>query len=433
MRIRSRVLLALTVAVVTVASVVTVVVFRTPTDATASRVHGPAHWLGAWGADMTTGGRSFHDQTIREVVRPTISGTSIRLHVTNWLGSDPLALGEVDVAVQSGGGSASRGSSRAVHFGGSTSVIVPAGQDLVSDPVPMRVKVRQNLLVSIYLPGTVEVSMWHSAGLNYSYVSAPGDHARAATTEEYPTRTGADFFVDGLDVETETSDATVVAFGDSITDGTCTGFGKNTRWPDDLSKLIGPNYGVVDAGIAGNRVLTDAAQAQQGLPAAQRFVHDALGVPGVRVIVLLEGINDIRPMAGPYGYRLTAADLIAGYQDLIALAHRAHVRIVGGTLLPYQHAWEDSAAGEAVRVQVNRWILTSGAFDGVIDFASAVGSHSNPAAYDHRYDCGDHLHPNASGAKVLATDAATLVERLAAEPPLTDATAAPSPAASLAQ
>jgi lysophospholipase L1-like esterase len=432
MRLRSRILVALIVAVVTVATVVTIVVIRTPTDATASRVHGPAQWLGAWGADMTAGGRSFHDQTIREVVRPTVSGTSLRLHVTNWLGSDPLTIGEIDIAVQSGGGRAVRGSSHAVLFGGSSSVVVPAGRDLVSDPVTMPVVVRQNLLVSFYLPGIVPVSMWHSAGLNNSYVSARGDHARAATTEAYPNRTGALYFVDGLDVKTTSAIATVVAFGDSITDGTCTSFGSNKRWPDDLSRLIGPGYGVVDAGIAGNRVLTDAAQPQQGLPAEQRFAHDALDVPGVRVIVLLEGINDIRPMAGPFGNTLTAADLISGYQDLIAQAHHAHVRIVGGTLLPYQGAWEDSAGGEAVRAQVNKWILSSGEFDGVIDFGSALGAHSDPAAYDHRYDCGDHLHPNNAGAKVLATDAATLVTRLAEEPPLTSAATLPSAAASLA-
>ncbi|HEY1486353.1 MAG TPA: GDSL-type esterase/lipase family protein, partial [Micromonosporaceae bacterium] len=169
-------------------------------------------------------------------------------------------------------------------------------------------------------------------------------------------------------------------------------------------------YGVVDAGIAGNRVLTDAVDPGRGISAERRFAHDALDVTGVRVVILLEGINDVGTLIGPYGSRLTAADLISGYEDLIEQAHTAHVRIIGGTLLPYRGSPFDSSAGEAIRAQVNTWIRSSGAFDGVIDFAAAMGAHSDPAALDHAYDCGDHLHPNDAGARELA-DAAEPVLR----------------------
>jgi lysophospholipase L1-like esterase len=161
---------------------------------------------------------------------------------------------------------------------------------------------------------------------------------------------------------------------------------------------------VVNAGIGGNRVLTDVPPPNifQGISAIKRFAHDALSQPGVRDVILLEGINDIGNDAGPNGTQLTAQDLIDGYLNLIGQAHAAGVRIIGATILPDYGAGYYSAAHEAIRDAVNTWIRTSGAFDGVIDFDKAVQDPANPAALNPAYDSGDHLHPNASGMQAMA-------------------------------
>lgn len=169
---------------------------------------------------------------------------------------------------------------------------------------------------------------------------------------------------------------------------------------------------MVNAGISGNRLLTDAPAAgpEVGVSGLDRFTHDALGEPRVRSVILLEGINDIGNNAGPGGRALTARDLIDGYRALIARAHAAHVRIYGGTLLPYKGAAYTNtkggpyytAAGDAIRQKVNHWIRTSHAFDGTIDFAKTMADPSDPLKLLPAYDSGDHLHPNSAGDRAMA-------------------------------
>jgi lysophospholipase L1-like esterase len=199
----------------------------------------------------------------------------------------------------------------------------------------------------------------------------------------------------------------VVAFGDSITDGYDSSVGMYQRWPDDLARRLAAERGpqrlsVVDAGIGGNRVLTDVPNLWQGISALKRFGHDALGQPGVKDVILLEGINDIGNNAGPDNKPLTAQDLINGYLTLIHEAHAAGVTIIGGTLMPDKGNGYYSAAAEAIRQDVNHWIRTSGAFDGVIDFDSVMQSPTDSAALNPNYDAGDHIHPNDAGMQTMA-------------------------------
>ncbi|MCX4409670.1 MULTISPECIES: SGNH/GDSL hydrolase family protein [unclassified Streptomyces] len=358
----------------------------------------------AWAPSMTIGGPNFHDQTIRMVAHSSVEGTALRIHLSNLRSTIPLTVGAVSIAAQADRATAVAGSQRAATFSHKRSVTIPAGAELVSDPVSMSVKAGQNVLVSIYLPNATSSATWHSDAFDTSYLSVPGDHTADAADGNYIAATTSWYYLSGLDVVSPDARGTVVAFGDSITDGYNTPAGAYHRWPDDLARRLAGTHpmGVVDAGIGGNRVLTDVPNIWQGISATRRFAHDALGQPGVRDVILLEGINDIGNNAGPGGAPLTAQDLINGYRNLIRQAHAAGVRIIGGTLLPDKGAGYYSDSAEAIRQAVNTWIRTSGAFDGVVDFEKAVADPAEPTALSPAFDSGDHLHPNEAGMQALA-------------------------------
>jgi len=368
---------------------------------------GAAHGkpVGSWGPSMTIGGPDFADQTIRMVVHASIGGSSLRIKLSNQHSTTPLAVGEVDIAAQAQQATAVAGTRHTVTFSHERSFTIPVGAEVTSDPIPMTVAVDSNVLVSIYLPQATSSSTWHYDAYDTTYLSIPGDHAADADDGAYVTATTAWYYLDGLEVTAPSARGTVVAFGDSITDGYNTPVGAYATWPEDLARRLAGDHplGVVDAGIGGNRVLTDVPDNwQAGVSAIQRFGHDALGQAGVRDVILFEGINDIGNMAGPNGTTLTAQDLENGYLNLIAQAHAAGVRIIGATILPCYGSGNYSPAGETIREGVNNWIRTSGAFDGVIDFDSVMRDPANPIALNPTYDSGDHLHPNAAGMQAMA-------------------------------
>ncbi|EST19062.1 GDSL family lipase [Streptomyces roseochromogenus subsp. oscitans DS 12.976] len=369
-------------------------------------VQGKGTRVSAWSPSMTTGGPSFDHETIRMVVHSSIAGSGARITLSNRYSTTPLVVGAVDVAVQASGGEATRGTIRNVTFGKSRHLTIPAGAEEVSDVVPISVSTGENLLVSLYVPGSTGMSTWHSDAFDTTYI-AYGNHTGDDGAAAFGTTRTSWYYLAGLDVVSATAKGTVVAFGDSITDGYRSSTGTYTRWPDFLARRLGARPGpqrlsVVDAGIGGNRVLTDVPNPWQGVSALKRFGHDALGRPGVKDVILLEGINDIGNNAGPDGQPLTAQDLIDGYRALIDEAHAARVRVIGATLMPDKGNGYYTPAAEAIRQSVNRWIRTSGAFDGVIDFDRAMRDPANPAALDPAYDSGDHLHPGDAGMKAMA-------------------------------
>jgi lysophospholipase L1-like esterase len=201
----------------------------------------------------------------------------------------------------------------------------------------------------------------------------------------------------------------VVALGDSITDGVGSQTGANARWPNALARRLHAlpegAVGVVDAGIGGNRVLESSPI--YGVDALARFKRDVLDQAGVRTVIVLEGLNDIgfsrsrSPLTFPHA-TASAAQLIGAYQQLIAEAHSAGIKILGGTLTPFRGARYWSPAGEAEREAINRWVRRSGAFDGVIDFARAVADPGHPTTLNPAYDSGDHLHLNDAGYRAMA-------------------------------
>lgn len=372
------------------------------------------HWtltpltrVGTYTAGLMSNGPSFANQSIRMVAHTTVAGSMLRVRLSNLYGTGPLTIGAVDVARQSSTpGTAVAGTHRTVTFNGSASVTIPAGKDVASDPIPMAVAANTDQVVSVHLPGTPAGTTWHAEAQETTWISTAGNHVTDDGTGNYPSKTGSWYFLDGLDVISPTATGTLVCVGDSITDGVGSTPGANHRWPDYLAQRMnsapgGPTRGVVDAGIGSNRVLTATNGNNPSLQT--RFDHDVLGQPNVKDVILLEGINDIGSNIGPNGSSpVTAADLENGMQAVIDKAHAAGVKIFGGTILPFKGAWYYTTYGEKVRQDVNEWIRTSGAFDGVIDFDKAMQDPGNSLALNDAYDSGDNLHPNNAGYQRMA-------------------------------
>jgi len=271
--------------------------------------------------------------------------------------------------------------------------------------------------VSIYLPRPTGPATYHFEAQQTGYI-ASGDRAGDVGSAAYTTTDSSWFFLSGLDVHDPSAPGTIVAFGDSITDGHQSLAEVNARWPNYLARRLDATLGrgapaVVDEGIIGNRILSDSTCF--GVSAEARFERDALSQPGVKEVVLIEGINDIgfsgQDSTGcyaPANSTVTAAQIEAGYEDLIRLAHAKGVRIYAGTLSPFMGANTTyggnfgTARGEALRAQVNTWILTSHAFNGVINFSRALQDPDDPLYLNPEYNSGDSLHPGDVGYEVMA-------------------------------
>lgn len=350
----------------------------------------------------------FDNQTVRNIVFTSVGGSLARVRFTNSFGSQPLAIGAASIGL-AGAGGAVAGRAVPLTFAGLSSVLIPPGAEALSDPVHFAIQPLQELAVSVYLTQSTGPATNHSDAQQVNYV-ATGDHSLDPSAAAYTTQTQSWYFVDSVDVVAQRRDlGTVVALGDSITDGFHSTVNANARWPNDLARRLDALHGitmsVADEGISGNRVLNDSQCC--GVNALARFNRDVVDRAGVRDVILLEGINDIgfsqltSPITAP-NTNVSADQIIAGYEQLIAQAHAAGLKIFGGTLTPFEGAAYWTPAGEAKREAVNHWIMTSGAFDGVINFAKAVADPANPLMINPIYDSGDHLHPNDAGYQAMA-------------------------------
>ncbi|MFF5138705.1 SGNH/GDSL hydrolase family protein [Streptomyces sp. NPDC013157] len=366
----------------------------------------PSLWAGSWEAAPSGTEPAVPGAAYRNVVHLSVGGSEVRVRVSNRLGSAPLRLGAVTVALRQGGGPAAvPGSMRAATFAGAGTAVVPVGQDLVSDPVPLAVPAAADLLVSVETPGDSGPATYHRVALRTSYLAEDG--AGRADDEDggaYTRTTGHWYYVTGVDVQAVTR-GTVVALGDSLTDGNGTSMDANHRWPDRLAeRLRSFRVGVLNAGISGNRLLLDGT----GGPAAlSRLDADGLDRSGVRTLVVLEGINDIKGTPET----TDPAELVQAYRTIVARAHERGIRVVGATLTPYEGYSAYTAAREAVRQRVNALIRTGHVFDAYVDFDAVVRDPQQPGRILPAYDPGDHLHFNDTGTRALA-DAVPLADLL---------------------
>ena len=345
---------------------------------------------------------NFNNQTLRQIVHASIGGDRVRVVLSNAFGSAPLSVGAAHVALREKDAAIAPKSDRVLTFAASPSTTIPAGAVIVSDPVNLTLPAFADLAIDLYLPGDTASSTspltTHAGAQQTSYVSPAGDHT-GAVDMPVMTMTQSWFFLSRVEVAASEEVGAVVTFGDSITDGTRSTPNSNSRWPDQLARRLAMQnirMGVLNEGIAGNRVLGDGA----GVNALARFDRDVLVQTGVTHVIVLESINDIglaRDNPSP-----TAADLIAGQQQLIERAHARGLKIFGATLTPFEGAAYWTRDGEAKRGALNEWIRTGKAYDGVIDFDMAVRDPGAPTRLQQQFNPGDNLHMTDAGYQAMA-------------------------------
>ena len=359
--------------------------------------------------------------TIRNVVHSTTAGHRVRVHLSNRFGTEPVLMGHVTVAlsahtggtrdgsVDASDGAAVPGSVRDVLFNGKQAFTVPAGAEAISDPVALRVPADRDLLVSTWTPEPSGTVTYHPAAMQESvFTRGPADHAGDTAAAAFTERTSVWHYVSGVDVGG--APGTVVALGDSITDGVTSTFGANRRWTDYLAARLArspvPDYGIANSGISGNRVLLDSDHPDYtiystfGRSAQARLPQDVLDRAGARTVIIFEGVNDIQQTP----HQTDPQEIIAGLAQLAAQSRARGLRVVGATIMPFEgwNSWTPEL--EATRVAVNEWIRAGGdgALAGVADFDAVTRDPARPARMLPAYDSGDHLHPNDLGDRVMA-------------------------------
>lgn len=382
----------------------------------------PHGWVATWAtspeppdADPDEPLLKIANQTIRERVRVSAGAMQIRLRLSNEYGATPLRLTAVTIALPDGPGGILPSSLRQVAFDGHRTATIAPHAQLVSDPIPFPLHAGSEISLSLYCPGKVRTPTWHALALKRAIVSTKGDHTgdlliRGAIST-------ASVFLNAVLVPAQPRQHLIVAFGDSLVDGDRSTVDADRNWPSVLTRRLRMagrgQSAVLNEGIAGNRLLADGPVASLGASALSRFDRDALKLPGVTHILLLEGVNDLgfpgatlgRLVLADTAVAPSARDLIQAYRQMIARAHARGVKIIGGTLTPFEDVtvsgyW--SPAKEARRQAVNRWIRTSGAFDGVIDFDRALRDPSHRSRIQPRFASPDGLHPNDAGYAAMA-------------------------------
>jgi lysophospholipase L1-like esterase len=368
----------------------------------------PDHWVGTWaaaplGEASKANGPGSSDMTLREIVHVSRGGERIRIEFTNEFGAEPLTIGAAHVALSAGGSEIKLGSANALTFGGKSSITIPPGAMVVSDPANLKLPALTDLAISIFVPAQPLTRITQHTFADQTNYIATGNVVGEKTLTT-PEKFAQWRFVKGVDVLGAANDASIVTLGDSITDGALSTENANARWPDVLARRLQADkklngLGVLNEGIGGNRVLRDG----YGPSALARFNRDVLSQAGVKYLVIMEGINDIGNATSPSNPHdpVTADEMIAGLGQLVEMAHLHGIKVIGATLTPYVGAKYQSDAGEKIRSAVNDWIRTNKSLDGLIDFDMVTRDPANPAVFSKMADSGDHLHPGDAGYKSM--------------------------------
>ena len=367
-----------------------------------------AHWVGTWAtapvSQAPNAAVNINNQTLRQIVRISLGGHRVRVRVSNAFGTAPLVVGAAHIANRDLDERIVPGSGGPLTFSGNPNITIPAGAIAVSDPVELEARALSDLAIDLYVPGdtgaTTSPLTRHTGALQTNYVSSPGDFTGAAEFPVASTRASW-FFLTGIEVSAGDDVGAIVALGDSITDGTRSTPDTNRRWPDALARRLMANHramGVLNLGIAGNRVLRDGA----GPNAQSRYDRDVLTQTSATHLIVLEAINDIGFENFDPTQAVSAADIIAGHRQLIARARARGLKVIGATLTPVEGSAYFAPATEAKRQAVNAFIRTSGAYDEVVDFDLVTRDPTQPTRFLPAFDSGDHLHPSDAGYQAMA-------------------------------
>ncbi|MEU9066348.1 SGNH/GDSL hydrolase family protein [Streptomyces sp. NPDC048109] len=366
-------------------------------------------WVGAWAtapaaAEPGTETTGMAGRSVRNVVHTSVGGTSARITLSNLYGQSPLTVTHASIALAAGPDTAAAvgDTMRRLTFGGSARVIIPAGGRVMSDVARIAIPYGANVLVTTYSPIPSGPVTYHPMARQTSYL-ADGDRTADVTGVAYTTPTPYWRYLTALDVLSHEADGTVVAFGDSITDGLGADVDANHRWTDVLAERLHdaagdgrdtPRYSVVNEGISGNRLLTGRTGRPADNPSGlSRFERDVLDRTGVKVVVVLLGVNDIL-----HSPELADRDgILTGLRTLVDRAHDRGLRVVGGTILPFGGYGGHTDARETMRQQINEEIRSGRVFDAVVDFDKALRDPYDPRRMRSDYDSGDHLHPGDKG------------------------------------
>ncbi len=381
---------------------------------------GPSHWVVSWGASaspqrdeaqMREEKLTYENQTLREIIHSSIGGQTVRVRLSNAYGKQAVEIGAAHIALSTGKAGIVPDSDQVLTFSGQATVTIPANAVVVSDPVKFNLPAGRDVAISLFLPKATMAAGIHYAAQQMAYIgegdlTGSASIANAATVESW-------IFLSDVDVVGPERASTLVAFGDSITDGAHSTTDANHRWPNFLADRLSARrghaeIGVLDAGIGGNRILHDAiTNVRFGVNALARFDRDVLAQPGTRYVIVLEGINDLghAGTSAPQSETVSAQDIISGLQQMAERAHENGLTIFGATLTPFEgttYPGYFTPAKEVKRKAVNEWLRKTKAFDGLIDFDRAVRDPNHPDRMLAAYDSGDHLHPNDAGYKAMA-------------------------------
>jgi lysophospholipase L1-like esterase len=351
-------------------------------------------------------GRPFKDETVRQDLRAGVAGSKLRVRFTNELSDVPLRIGAASIVRLDAQGKPIAGSLHILSFGGAGEARIPAHALMLSDPIAYPVQASERFAVSIYFPEEAAPPA-HAQMVDI----APGNAAASITLSD-TRRARASGLVSGLEIAGAAATRVLVTFGDSITEGAGASPGKAMSWPDQLGRMLAANarskcWAIANAGISGNRLLSDG----RGPNALSRFDRDVLAVPNATHVVILEGINDIGKVKDPAkDWQPPADKLIAAYEQLLARAKARGLKVIFGTLLPYEGAAYADAEGERRRETVNTWLRANRArFDGLIDFDAAMREPGQPKVMRLAEQIGDHLHPNDAGYTTMAKTALPVI------------------------
>ena len=357
-------------------------------------------WVTAWStSQQALGDARITNATVRMIARVTVPGGAVRIRLDNAFGAEPVSIGRAYVGARIRNAALARGSNRSLTFSGASAVVIPPGGTVWSDPVALKVFAQQDLAVSLYVPAASVRPSQHTAAVVTSYRSADGsgDTASDEGGDAFKETTTSLWWMKAIDVQSADASGVIVAFGDSITDGTCSTLDAHDRWEDVVSVRIDGRKAILNEGIGGNTVtregLTPPADSPPGL---ERFDRDVLSHHGVTDVVVFMGTNDIRRGA-------TAGAVIAGLTSIVQRIKAKHFHAIGVTIIPRHNVapngtntgWDP--AKTRIRNEVNQWIRSKAPFDSVIDFAQAVRDPADADLLYPPFNCGDGIHPSAAG------------------------------------